>query len=145
MLEPSSGQLGVDHPDQAAQAEFEAGADLKSVVKAHVQSGWAWSALAAAALAGGDPVSAYSHAALGRGLSLQALHRDGWTPGQPVSDAFLLAVMVWGLACEALGEPDLARRAQGLLAQSGHDLHDDGLLERLARLAPALVPGALEP
>jgi hypothetical protein len=123
----------LDHADRAARAEYEAGADLKSVVGARPQSAWAWSALGAAALADGDAVSAYSHALVGRALGLKALEDGGWVEGQPVGDAVLLALMVTALAAESLGIVEPAERARALIAAQGHDPGDRRLLAALAR------------
>ncbi|MDR2564954.1 MAG: DUF3151 family protein [Bifidobacteriaceae bacterium] len=121
------------HPDQAARAEYQAGADLKSVAAAWLESGWAWGALGAAALGDGDPVAAYSHAFLGQALAFRALREAGWADGQPVDAAALLSAMVTAQAAEALGEDGQAARAKAFVAELGHDVHDAELLAALTR------------
>ncbi|MDR1634327.1 MAG: DUF3151 family protein [Bifidobacteriaceae bacterium] len=121
------------HVDQAARAEYEAGADLKSVLSARLDSGWAWSALGAAALQDGDYVLAYAHSLLGQELALRALRQAAWSEGQPVSAAVLLGAMVLGLAAESLGAREQARSARAFVANQGCDIHDTELLASLVR------------
>ncbi|MDR2374237.1 MAG: DUF3151 family protein [Bifidobacteriaceae bacterium] len=119
------------HVDQVARAQYQAGADLGSVVAAHLDSAWAWGALGAAALDSGDPVAAYSHAFMAHAIGFRALDEAGWAEGQPVTDAVLLALIVTGLAARALGANDQAERARAFVQSQGHAIDDQQLLAGL--------------
>ena len=121
--------LPADHPDTAARAALEAGADLRDVVRQQPASSYVWALLAEQALApdGGapDPVAAYAYARTGYHRGLDALRRAGWRGQGPVpaehlpNQGFLRAVLALSQAATAIGETAEAERCVQLLVASG--------------------------
>jgi hypothetical protein len=116
-----------------ARAEFEAGADLGSVIASHPDSVWAWAARGAELLAAADPVGAYAHASTGWSLWLSASPGGGAESGRGVPDGALLAVSLLGLAAAELSLTQPLDRARDFLADQGLRLEEPELLARLTR------------
>ena len=81
----------------------------------------AWAALAEAALARGEPVTAYAYARTGYHRGLDQLRRAGWHGHGPVpwehepNRGFLRSLHALGQAAAALGETDEADRCRDFL------------------------------
>jgi len=94
------------------------------VAAAHPTSAIAWAVLAEAALAAGEPVTAYAYARTGYHRSLDLLRRNGWKGFGPVPWAhepnrgFLRALAALHRAAVAIGETDEAERTSTFLADS---------------------------
>ena len=113
--------------DAAADKDFEVAAEAgtvaayKTVAAAHPAFSAAWAALAADALAAGEPVTAYAYARTGYHRGLDALRRNGWKGHGPVpwshepNRGFLRCVTVLAKAAEAIGEHDEQARCTQLL------------------------------
>ena len=84
----------------------------------------AWAALAANALAAGQPVTAYAYARTGYHRGLDALRRAGWKGHGPVpwahgpNQGFLRCLHSLSLAAAAIGESDEAARCAQFLRDS---------------------------
>ena len=84
----------------------------------------AWAALAARAMADGDPVIAYACARTGYHRGLDQLRRAGWRGNGPVpwehepNRGFLRSLYLLGQAAEAIGEHDEAARCAQFLEDS---------------------------
>ena len=120
LLGPDPTLLPVD----PAAAELGAGAEPAQVAAAHPTSAIAWAVLAEAALAAGEPVTAYAYARTGYHRSLDLLRRNGWKGFGPVPWAhepnrgFLRALAALHRAAVAIGETDEAERTATFLADS---------------------------
>jgi hypothetical protein len=84
----------------------------------------AWAALAEAAMAAGQPVTAYAFARTGYHRGLDQLRRAGWHGHGPIpwehepNQGFLRALNMLGTAAAAIGEDDEAARCRDFLADS---------------------------
>lgn len=84
----------------------------------------AWAALAARALANGEPVTAYAFARTGYHRGLDQLRRAGWGGFGPVpwehepNQGFLQALHMLALAAAAIGDEDEAVRCREFLAEA---------------------------
>jgi hypothetical protein len=108
--------------DDAAEAALRAAAPADSnkayaeVAAAHPAYSGAWAALAARALAAGEPVAAYAYARTGYHRGLDQLRRNGWKGHGPVpwshgpNRGFLRSLYLLGRAADAIGEADEAAR-----------------------------------
>jgi hypothetical protein len=94
---------------------------LPAVAAAHPAHRGAWAALAARALAAGDPVTAYAFARTGYHRGLDQLRRNGWRGSGPVpwshepNRGFLHSLDQLGRAADAIGEADEATRCAQFL------------------------------
>ena len=122
--EPPATLLPADEQADKALAEAtERGtADAyKAVAAAHPAYSGGWAALAADALAAGEPVTAYAYARTGYHRGLDALRRNGWKGYGPVpwshepNRGFLRCMTVLAKAAEAIGEHDEQERCTQLL------------------------------
>lgn len=81
----------------------------------------AWAALAARALAAGEPVAAYAYARTGYHRGLDQLRRNGWKGAGPVpwshqpNQGFLRSLHTLSRAADAIGEADEAARCAQFL------------------------------
>ena len=84
----------------------------------------AWAALAASALAAGQPVPAYAYARTGYHRGLDALRRNGWKGHGPIpwshapNRGFLRSLNALSQAAAAIGEADEAARCAQFLRDS---------------------------
>ncbi|MEE6271753.1 DUF3151 domain-containing protein [Georgenia wangjunii] len=121
LLGPDPTRLGADHPDVAARAALDAGADPREVAATHPGASLAWALLARRAMAGGDPVAAYAYARTGYHRGLDFLRRAGWRGQGPIpadhvpNQGFLMALMALGDAAAAIGEEEEAARCADFL------------------------------
>ena len=116
--------------DDAAEAALRAAAPADSdkayaeVAAAHPAYSGAWAALAARALAAGEPVAAYAYARTGYHRGLDQLRRSGWKGFGPVpwshapNQGFLRALGALHKAAAAIGETDEAERCRVFLSDS---------------------------
>jgi len=129
MSTPSENLLAGPPPtqlpdDPEARAEAESGAEAAVVAAHHPTYLAAWADLADAALAAGDPVSAYAFARTGYHRGLDALRRSGWKGHGPVpwshepNRGFLRCLHALGRAAAAIGESEEAERCAAFLADS---------------------------
>lgn len=102
--------------DTEAQEELAAGEEPAIVAAAHPSASVAWAALAEAALADEQPVTAYAYARTGYHRGLDQLRRNGWKGFGPVPYAhepnrgFLRCVASLAKAAQTIGEtPEYAR------------------------------------
>jgi hypothetical protein len=109
--------------DEAAAA-LRSGASPSSVAARFPAYSAAWAALAADALAAGDPVAAYAYARTGYHRGLDQLRRSGWKGHGPVpwehepNRGFLRSLYLLGRAAGAIGEDDEAQRCEDFLRDS---------------------------
>jgi uncharacterized protein DUF3151 len=108
--------------DDAARSALDAALDssdpaaLPAAAAAHPGYSAAWAALAARAMAAGDPVTAYAFARTGYHRGLDQLRRNGWRGSGPVpwshepNRGFLHSLHQLGRAANAIGEVDEATR-----------------------------------
>jgi hypothetical protein len=125
LLEPPATLLPTDEPAQSAlDAALDPAAEppaLPAVAAAHPAFSAAWAALAARALAAGDPVAAYAFARTGYHRGLDQLRRNGWRGSGPVpwshqpNQGFLRSLHQLALAADAIGEADEAARCAQFL------------------------------
>jgi hypothetical protein len=107
--------------DDAAEAELLAGEDPAIVAAAHPTASVAWAALAEAALADDQVVSAYAYARTGYHRGLDQLRRNGWRGFGPVpyfhepNRGFLRCVAALARAADTIGEIDERARCLDLL------------------------------
>jgi hypothetical protein len=84
----------------------------------------AWAALAQAALARGDAVTAYAYARTGYHRGLDQLRRSGWRGNGPIpwdheaNQGFLRSLYLLGRSAAAIGEDDEADRCDKFLRDS---------------------------
>ncbi|AHC23896.1 MULTISPECIES: DUF3151 domain-containing protein [Mycobacteriaceae] len=102
--------------DTEAEEELAAGEEPAIVAAAHPSASVAWAALAEAALADEQPVTAYAYARTGYHRGLDQLRRNGWKGFGPVPYAhepnrgFLRCVASLAKAAQTIGEtPEYAR------------------------------------
>ena len=111
-------------PEHPATDLLEAGSSPTEVAAAHPDFSLAWALLAEAALATGEPVTAYAYARTGYHRGLDQLRRAGWKGHGPVpwehgpNRGFLRALHALGVAAATIGEDDEAARCQSFLADS---------------------------
>jgi hypothetical protein len=119
MPEPPATLLPADDAAEAAvRAAAQADSDKAYAEAAanHPAYSGAWAALAARALAGGEPVAAYAYARTGYHRGLDQLRRSGWKGHGPVpwshepNRGFLRSLHVLGRAADEIGETDEAAR-----------------------------------
>jgi hypothetical protein len=125
LLEPPATLLPADDAAQSAlDAALDPSADqaaLPAVAAAHPAFSAAWAALAARALAAGDPVLAYAFARTGYHRGLDQLRRHGWRGSGPVpwshrpNQGFLRSLHQLARAADAIGEADEAARCARFL------------------------------
>jgi len=107
-----------------ASAALRSAEDPAAVAAAFPSYSAAWAALAARALAGGDPVTAYAFARTGYHRGLDQLRRAGWRGQGQIpwehepNRGFLRSVYLLGRAAAAIGETQEADRCRDLLADS---------------------------
>jgi hypothetical protein len=107
--------------DDDAEAELLAGEDPAIVAAAHPTASVAWAALAEAALADDQVVTAYAYARTGYHRGLDQLRRNGWRGFGPVpyfhepNRGFLRCVAALARAADAIGEIDERARCLDLL------------------------------
>ena len=110
--------------DDDARAALAAASDPAPVAARFPGYSAAWAALAARALADGEPVSAYAFARTGYHRGLDQLRRAGWRGFGAVpwehepNQGFLRALHMLAVAAAAIGEDDEASRCQEFLADS---------------------------
>jgi hypothetical protein len=125
LLEPPATLLPADDPAQSAlDAALEPAAEpaaLPALAAAHPTFSAAWAALAARALAAGDPVAGYAYARTGYHRGLDQLRRNGWRGSGPVpwshqpNQGFLRSLHQLALAADAVGEAEEAARCAQFL------------------------------
>jgi hypothetical protein len=114
---------GADE-DLAAAAETGNAAAYKKVAADHPAYSAAWAALAADALATGEPVTAYAYARTGYHRGLDALRRNGWKGHGPVpwahapNQGFLRCLHALSQSAAEIGEADEAARCAQFLRDS---------------------------
>jgi len=107
--------------DIEAEDALDAGQDPATVAAAHPTASVAWAALAEAALAGGQVITAYAYARTGYHRGLDQLRRNGWKGFGPVpfahepNQGFLRCVATLARAAESIGEADEHARCLDLL------------------------------
>jgi Protein of unknown function (DUF3151) len=107
--------------DPAAEAELVAGEKPAIVAAAHPSASVAWAALAEAALADDQAITAYAYARTGYHRGLDQLRRNGWKGFGPVpyrhepNRGFLRCVAALARAAETIGETDEVARCLDLL------------------------------
>jgi hypothetical protein len=125
--EPPSTRIPADAEADTALAEAaRAGTDdaYKGVAARFPAHSGAWAALAAAALAEKQPVTAYAYARTGYHRGLDALRRNGWKGHGPVpwshvpNQGFLRCLHALSLAAAEIGESDEAARCAQFLRDS---------------------------
>lgn len=115
-----------DEAEKALESAHETAttAAYKSVAAAHPTYSGAWAALAADALAGNEPVTAYAYARTGYHRGLDALRRNGWKGHGPIpwshgpNQGFLRCLYSLSLAAAQIGEADEAARCAQFLRDS---------------------------
>lgn len=125
LLEPPATLLpGDDAAESALDTALDPAADpgaLTAVAAAHPAYSAAWAALAARALAAGEPVPAYAFARTGYHRGLDQLRRNGWRGSGPVpwshrpNRGFLRCLHQLALAADAIGEAEEAARCAQFL------------------------------
>ncbi|HEY6277420.1 MAG TPA: DUF3151 domain-containing protein [Streptosporangiaceae bacterium] len=108
-------------PADPAAEELAAGVAPAAVAAAHPGCLAAWAALAEAALADGETVTAYAFARTGYHRGLDQLRRAGWHGHGPIpwehepNRGFLRSLNALGQAAAALGETGEAERCRQFL------------------------------
>jgi len=111
-------------PEHPGAAALERGAAPTEVAAANPEFSLAWALLAEAALAAGEPVTAYAYARTGYHRGLDQLRKAGWKGHGPVpwehgpNRGFLRALHALGVAAATIGEVDEATRCQAFLADA---------------------------
>jgi hypothetical protein len=114
----------VADEDLAAAAETGTAAAYKKVAADHPAYSAGWAALAADALAAGEPVTAYAFARTGYHRGLDALRRNGWKGHGPVpwshapNQGFVRCLHALSGAASEFGEADEAARCAQFLRDS---------------------------
>jgi hypothetical protein len=125
--EPSATLLPADaEADKALEAATQANdlSAIKAVAADHPAYSAGWAALAADALAAGEPVTAYAYARTGYHRGLDALRRNGWKGHGPIpwshvsNQGFLRCLHTLSLAAAEIGEADEAARCAQFLRDS---------------------------
>jgi len=131
--EPPATLLPVDAEAEKALAGAEetgTAAAYKAVAAAHPAFSGGWAALAADALAAGEPVTAYAYARTGYHRGLDALRRNGWKGHGPVpwdhvpNRGFLRALAALTKAAAAIGETAEVERCGQFLRDSSPEAYD---------------------
>jgi hypothetical protein len=110
--------------NEEAAAALRSGASPSSVAARFPGYSAAWAALAEAAFAAGDPVTAYAFARTGYHRGLDQLRRSGWHGHGPIpwehepNRGFLRSLHMLGQAAATIGEDDEAQRCQQFLRDS---------------------------
>jgi hypothetical protein len=119
---PAATYLPIEfEADKALSAD---GGNARDVAGRFPSYSAAWAALAAEALAAGDPVAAYAYARTGYHRGLDQLRRSGWRGNGPVpwshdpNRGFLRSLYLLGQAAEAIGEDEEADRCAAFLRDS---------------------------
>ena len=111
-------------PDDPAAAPLAAGEDPQAVTRAHPSSSLAWAALAEAAIASGDDLTAYAFARVGYHRGLDSLRRNGWKGQGPIpwehepNRGFLRCLAALAKASELIGDTEEAERCATFLTES---------------------------
>ncbi|WP_127505345.1 DUF3151 domain-containing protein [Actinoplanes solisilvae] len=122
--EPPATFLPADVEADKALAEAGSLAAIKAVAADHPAYSAAWAALAADALAAGEPVTAYAYARTGYHRGLDALRRNGWKGHGPIpwshvpNQGFLRCLHSLSQAAAEIGEADEAARCAQFLRDS---------------------------
>jgi hypothetical protein len=124
-------------PDEEPAAALRAGEAPEKVAARFPTYSAAWAALAAAAFARGDAVTAYAYARTGYHRGLDQLRRAGWHGHGPIpwehepNRGFLRSLYMLAASAAAIGEEDEARRCEQFLRESSPtavaELADGGL------------------
>jgi hypothetical protein len=107
-----------------AAAALAAGQSPSNVAALFPSYSAAWAALAEAALARGDAVTAYAYARTGYHRGLDQLRRSGWRGTGPIpwdheaNQGFLRSLHLLGRSAAAIGEDDEADRCEQFLRDS---------------------------
>jgi Protein of unknown function (DUF3151) len=110
--------------DREAAAALRSGRPPAEVAARFPAYSAAWAALAEAALARGDAVTAYAYARTGYHRGLDQLRRAGWRGTGPIpwehepNRGFLSSLHALARAADAIGEQDEARRSEQFLRDS---------------------------
>ena len=110
--------------NEEAAAELRAGSPPAEVAARFPAYSAAWAALAEAAFARGDAVTAYAYARTGYHRGLDQLRRSGWRGNGPIpwehepNRGFLRSLHMLGRAAAAIGEDDEAQRCEQFLRDS---------------------------
>jgi hypothetical protein len=115
-----------DEADKALAEAAQTGTDeaYAGVAARFPAHSGAWAALAANALAAGQPVAAYAFARTGYHRGLDALRRNGWKGHGPIpwshgpNQGFLRSLYSLSQAAAAIGESDEAARCAEFLRDS---------------------------
>jgi hypothetical protein len=115
-----------DEADKALAEAAQTGTDdaYASVAARFPAYSGAWAALAANALAAGQPIAAYAYARTGYHRGLDALRRNGWKGHGPIpwshgpNQGFLRSLHSLSQAAAAIGESDEAARCAQFLRDS---------------------------
>jgi hypothetical protein len=111
-------------PDEEAAAAMQAGVAPEEVAARFPTYSAAWAALAAAAFARGDAVTAYAYARTGYHRGLDQLRRAGWKGHGPIpwehepNRGFLRSLHMLAASAAAIGEDDEAGRCEQFLRES---------------------------
>ena len=111
-------------PDEEAAAALQAGEAPEEVAARFPTYSAAWAALAAAAFARGDAVTAYAYARTGYHRGLDQLRRAGWKGNGPIpwehepNRGFLRSLHMLAASAAAIGEDDEAGRCEQFLRES---------------------------
>jgi hypothetical protein len=126
-LLPEASPTLLPADDEAAAALTAAGTsdtEIKRVAARFPTYSAAWAALAEAALAAGEPVTAYAYARTGYHRGLDQLRRNGWRGFGPVpwahapNQGFLRCLNALARAAGSIGETEEAERCSQFLADS---------------------------
>jgi Protein of unknown function (DUF3151) len=118
---PPATYLRENEEAAAALRAGQAPADVVARFPAYLA---AWAALAEAAFARGDAVTAYAYARTGYHRGLDQLRRAGWRGNGPIpwehepNRGFLRSLYMLGRAAAAIGEDDEATRCEQFLLDS---------------------------
>jgi Protein of unknown function (DUF3151) len=118
---PPATYLSENVEAAAALAAGQTPADVAALFPSYSA---AWAALAKAALARGDAVTAYAYARTGYHRGLDQLRRSGWRGNGPIpwdheaNQGFLRSLYLLGRAAAAIGEGDEAARCDQFLRDS---------------------------
>ena len=110
--------------NEEAAAALRAGGRPEEVAARFPAYSAAWAALAEAAFARGDAVTAYAYARTGYHRGLDQLRRSGWRGNGPIpweheaNRGFLRSLYMLGRAAAAVGEDDEAQRCEQFLRDS---------------------------
>ena len=125
LLAGSLGPPATHLPEnEEAAAALRAGVPPEEVAARFPAYSGAWAALAEAASARGDTVTAYAYARTGYHRGLDQLRRSGWRGNGPIpwehepNRGFLRSLYLLGRAAAAIGENDEAQRCEQFLRDS---------------------------